>query len=492
MWPFNPSTAAVLLAAVNKSQAIIEFKPDGTILTANDNFLAALGYSLDEIKGRHHSMFVAPGEAESNEYRQFWTNLRSGQFQAAEYKRIGKGGREVWIQASYNPVVSGNGTVVKVVKFATDITQAKLVNADMAGQLAAISKSNAVIEFNPDGTIIRANPNFLSVVGYNLADIVGKHHTMFVEPEESRSPAYRAFWDSLRAGEYQAGEFKRIGRGNKELWLQASYNPIFDMNGKLLKVVKFASDVTAMVKERQRRAEAQAAINLDLEEISRLVATANDLSVRGADSSQQTSGNVQAVASGSEELAASVAEISRQVVHALKITDDAVQQAEHTNMVVSGLALAAQKIGQVVEMINSIAGQTNLLALNATIEAARAGEAGRGFAVVAAEVKQLADQTAKATSEIGAQISSVQTTTDEAVKAINSISGIIGQINSISSSIASAVEEQSSVTRDMSENMQSAARGVEAVTDSMTEIAQSSRMVDQATQRVRAAARAVG
>ncbi len=491
MWPFSPSDARSILDALNKSQAIIEFAPDGTVLTANSNFLNALGYRMDEIRGRHHSMFVAPDYAESNDYRQFWQSLRSGMFQSAEYKRIGKGGKEVWIQASYNPVLGSGGQVVKVVKFATDVTEQKLAQADIAGQINAISKSNAVIEFSLDGTIITANANFLSAVGYSLDEIKGKHHSMFVDPAETRGSDYRQFWENLRAGRFQAGEFRRIGRGGKEIWLQAAYNPINDMNGRPFKVVKYATDVTDMVQERQRRTEAQRKINTNLDEILHLVASATQQASSGASAATQTSGNVQAVASGSEELAASVAEISRQVVHALKITDDAVQQAERTNSVVSGLSQAAQKIGQVVEMINNIAGQTNLLALNATIEAARAGEAGRGFAVVAAEVKQLADQTAKATSEIGSQIASVQTTTDQAVKAISSISETIGQINSISSSIASAVEEQSSVTRDMSGNMQYAAQGVEALTKNITEIAHSAKMVDSATQRVREAARAV-
>lgn len=492
MWWNLKTDASAILAALNKSQAIIEFAPDGTILTANDNFLAALGFTLADIKGKHHSMFVDPVEVASPNYGRFWTDLRNGIFQAAEYKRIGKGGKEVWIQASYNPVTGNGGKVLKVVKCATDITQEKLKRADLAGQIEAIDKSNAVIEFQLDGTIISANGNFLSAVGYSLDEIRGKHHSMFVDAAETRTQAYAEFWNNLKSGRYQSGEFRRLGRNGKEVWLQASYNPINDMNGKPFKVVKYAIDVTGMVHERMRRAEAQKAINVDLEEISRLVMTTSQLSAEGASASTQTSANVQAVASGSEELAASVGEISRQVVHALKITDDAVHQAKHTNNVVSGLAQAAQKIGQVVDMINTIAGQTNLLALNATIEAARAGEMGKGFAVVAAEVKQLADQTAKATSDIGSQIAGVQATTDEAVTAINSISTIISQINGISSSIASAVEEQSSVTRDMSANMQQAARGVEGLTNGMGGIAEAATRVDVATQRVRVAAAAVG
>ncbi|MDR3373924.1 MAG: PAS domain-containing methyl-accepting chemotaxis protein [Ancalomicrobiaceae bacterium] len=490
MWPFSSSAAQYVLDAISRSQAVIEFRPDGTIMTANANFLNALGYKLDEIVGKHHSMFVEPTYAKSREYEQFWTALRSGTFQAAEFKRIGKGGREIWIQASYNPVTVG-GKVVKVVKFATDITSQKLRAAEFESQIGAINKSQAVIEFDLTGQILDANANFLSAVGYRLDEIKGKHHSMFCDPAFARSPEYGRFWDDLRAGRFQAGEFKRISKAGKDIWLQASYNPINDMNGKTVKVVKFAADITAAVVERQRRVAAQKDIIGDLEEIARLMDTAKGLVEAGSSESQRTSGNVQAVASGSEELAASVAEISRQVSHALAITEDAVKQAEHTNAVVSGLAAAAQKIGQVVEMISNIAGQTNLLALNATIEAARAGEMGKGFAVVAAEVKQLADQTAKATADIGAQITSVQNTTTEAVQAISSISNTIGRINEISSSIATAVEEQSSVTRDMSGNMQQAARGVETVSSSMAEIAHSAGQVDAAARRVRDTARAI-
>ncbi|MBC7734982.1 MAG: PAS domain-containing protein [Bacteriovorax sp.] len=235
------------LNAVGKAQAVIEFKLDGTILAANENFLATLGYTLDEIKGKHHSMFAAPGVSGSHEYRQFWDKLNRGEFDAGQYKRIGKGGKEVWIQASYNPIMDMNGKPFKVVKYATDITAAKMQAADFEGQLQAIGKAQAVIEFKLDGTIVHANENFLSTLGYTLGEIKGKHHSMFAEPEYAASVPYRAFWDKLNRGEYDSGQYKRIGKGGKEIWIQASYNPIMDMNGKPFKVVKYATDVTAEV-----------------------------------------------------------------------------------------------------------------------------------------------------------------------------------------------------------------------------------------------------
>jgi methyl-accepting chemotaxis protein len=204
-----------MLDALSKSQAVIEFNMDGTILTANANFLAALGYTLEEIQGQHHRMFVTDAERDSAAYREFWETLNRGQYQSAEYKRIGKGGKEVWIQASYNPLLRG-GKPYKVVKFASDITAEKLQAIDAAGQIDAIGKSQAVIHFSPDGTIITANENFLATLGYALSEIQGQHHRMFVEDKERNSHAYRTFWESLNRGEFQAAEYKRIGKAARK------------------------------------------------------------------------------------------------------------------------------------------------------------------------------------------------------------------------------------------------------------------------------------
>ena len=479
------------LAALDRSQAVIEFDMDGKILTANANFLAAVGYGLEEIKGKHHSMFVTPKERDSAAYQAFWTGLRKGETQAGEFHRVGKGGKDLWIQASYNPLLDRSGKPFRVVKFSYDITPQKLAASDWQGQLAAIDKAQAVISFNLDGTVIDANQNFLDVLGYRIEEIRGRPHSMFVEPKERESAEYRNFWAALRDGRFQAAEYKRIGKGGKEVFIQASYNPIFDLSGKPYKVVKFAVDVTAQVHERIRRAELQKGIDADLGSITLAVGQTSEQAGAAASASTQTLANVQAVAAGSEELAQSVAEISRQVSHALDIANSAVSQADRTNSTITSLLSTTQKIGEVVELINSIAAQTNLLALNATIEAARAGEAGRGFAVVASEVKSLATQTSKATEEIAAQITGVQTNTREAVDAIASISQVIGQINDISTNIASAVEEQAAVTRDMSANMNTAAQGVDSITRGMTEIAAATRQVDGAVRKVKQASQAL-
>jgi methyl-accepting chemotaxis protein len=241
------SDSKAVLDALGRSLAIIEFEPDGKIIAANENFCKAMGYELAEIKGQHHRMFVEPDYGRSSEYRDFWAKLGRGEFDAREYKRLGKGGKEVWIQASYNPVLNGRGKVVKVVKAATDVTSEKLRTAEFAGKLNAISRAQAVIEFTPSGEIIVANDNFLNALGYRLEEIKGQHHRMFVEPAYAHSADYREFWRQLNAGEFIAAEFKRFGKGGKEVWIQASYNPIFDMNNKVVKVVKFATDVTERV-----------------------------------------------------------------------------------------------------------------------------------------------------------------------------------------------------------------------------------------------------
>lgn len=424
-------TEASKIAAISRAQAVIEFKLDGTIVTANENFCKTLGYSLAEIQGKHHSLFVAPAERDSAAYREFWAALNRGDYQAGEFKRIGKGGREVWILASYNPLLDESGKPYGVVKFATDITEQKLKNADLAGQIAAIDKAQAVIEFNMDGTIITANTNFLGTLGYSLAEIKGKHHSMFVDPSERDGAVYREFWAALNRGQYQAAEYKRIGKGGKEVYIQASYNPILDLNGKPFKVVKYATDTTKQV----------------------LVRMGNE----------RVRGMMESVAAGSEELNASVREISEAMTKSRETAMSAVDQVASADAQAQRLTEAAQSMSGIVEMINNITGQINLLALNATIESARAGEAGRGFAVVASEVKSLANQAKQATDKIGQEIGSLNGISGDVVQALGSIKQAINSVSEYVTSTAAAVEEQSTVTNEMSTNMQRAAAEAAAI-----------------------------
>jgi methyl-accepting chemotaxis protein len=479
------------LDALDRSQGRIEFAMDGTVRDANKIFLDLVGYSLDEVRGRPHGLFVPPEERDSVAYRQFWESLRRGEFQARDFRRVAKDGRTVWIQASYNPILDRRGTPIKVVKFATDITAQTLRNAAYEGEIAAINRSQAVIHFTPDGIVTDANPNFLAALGYRLDEIKGRHHSQFMAPADRDSPAYAAFWKALGNGEYQAGEFRRLAKGGREVWIYGAYNPVLGLDGKPIAVVKFASDVTAQVADRMRRAEGQRAIDRDLGGITGSIADVSHQATATAEAAARTSGNVQAVAAGAEEFSASIEELSRHAVEAKSASDEAVIRAEEAGGIVAGLTSAADKIGEVVSVIRSIADQTNLLALNATIEAARAGEAGRGFAVVAAEVKALANQSSRATEEIGTQIAAVQNSTSQAVNAIEAIARTIAQLSEISLSVSSAVTEQAAVTRDMSVNMQTAAQSVELVRQNMDGIALAASDVDGSVRKVSAAARAL-
>lgn len=419
------------ISAIGRAQAVIEFNMDGTIVTANENFLKTLGYSLGEIQGKHHSMFVEPSMRDSAAYREFWASLNRGDYLAAEYKRIGKGGKEIWILASYNPILDDKGKPFKVVKFATDVTGQKLTTADLAGQIEAIGKSQAVIEFNMDGTIITANDNFLNTLGYSLSEIKGRHHSTFVEAGERDSAEYREFWASLNRGQYQAGEYKRVGKGGKEVWIQASYNPILDLNGKPFKVVKYAANTTAQVLTRM--------------------------------GNERVRGMMEAVAAGAEELNASVREISEAMTKSRQGATSAVEQVEAADSEAQRLNDAAQSMSGIVELIGNITGQINLLALNATIESARAGEAGRGFAVVASEVKNLANQAKQATDKIGEEIENLNGISGDVVGALARIKQAIQDVSEYVTTTAAAVEEQSTVTAEMSSSMQRAAAEAAAI-----------------------------
>ncbi|WP_299377519.1 PAS domain-containing methyl-accepting chemotaxis protein [uncultured Kiloniella sp.] len=469
-YKLNKIEMTLILNALNKSQAVIQFEVDGTIITANKNFVNALGYTLDEIKGKHHSMFVDPAYKNSAEYKQFWANLKKGEFQAAEYKRITKSGKPIWIQASYNPIIDASGKVTKVIKYATDITEQTLQNSDYKGQINAVNKSQAVIAFNLDGTIIDANENFLKTVGYDLREIQGQHHRLFVEEEYKNSKEYEQFWASLRQGEFQTAEYKRIGKGGKEIWIQASYNPIFDPDGNPFKVVKFATDITQQIADRHEATRVGQLVDDNLGKILEAVGDANQKSSAASSASTDTLQTVQSVASASEEFQASASEIARSMNTSRNDVKKAIDEATNADQLTQKLTEQALSMNSVVSVIQDIAGQINLLALNATIESARAGEAGKGFAVVASEVKALANQVGTATEQISSEIIGMQSVCDNVVENLNSIRNAVVSVEGSVTAVSGAVEQQTSASSEIASSMQSAATAVSEVNENLMSI----------------------
>lgn len=415
------------LEAIGKAQAVIEFDLNGIVQTANENFLNVLGYSLEEIQGKHHSLFVESQYANSFEYRQFWDDLRAGKYKAAEYKRIGKGGKEVWIQASYNPILDPNGKPIKVVKFATDVTANKLRNADFQGQLEAIGKSLAVIEFDLNGIVQNANDNFFQAMGYSLSEIKGKHHSTFVESSYSNSPEYKQFWDNLRAGTFEQGTYKRLAKGGKVVWLQASYNPIFDLNGKPCKVVKYASDITAAkemefaIAARQKQDELDAtAMRNKVNEILEVVGNvarrdySKKLTVAGED--------------GIGRLGEGLAKFFNE-----KEQTEIVEQARNERERAEAEEVA-RKVAIVLQIVNSIA----------------AGD----FTV------NTPDLGSDAVGQVGSALN----------QAIAAIASALQEVRDVSSTVSTAAAQLTSVSREISSGAQSQASALEETASSLEEI----------------------
>ncbi|MFG0233082.1 methyl-accepting chemotaxis protein [Achromobacter sp. 413638] len=409
------------IAAIHKAQAVIEFDLQGHVLMANQNFLDTMGYSLDEVLGQHHRMFIRPEERDSAAYAEFWDKLGQGAYDSGRYRRVRKDGTDIWLQATYSPICDKRGRPLKVIKYATDVSEQQQRQADFEGQLAAISKVQAIIEFELDGTILRANELFLDAMGYRADEVVGRHHSMFVTPEEARGAAYQEFWRKLREGRHDAGQYLRIGKGGRQVWIEASYNPILDAEGRPFKVVKYATDIT-------KRFTAAQTLRVTVQGLTENAERASQANTLAQD--------------------------------ACKVAEEGGRTVQDVVRTMSAITDSSRRISEIIGVMDGIAFQTNILALNAAVEAARAGPHGKGFAVVAAEVRSLAQNSAAAAKEIkglittsveqiqagAVQVQSAGSTMDDIVTSSHRVTEIMGEV--VQASLA-----QSSKLGDVTEDI---------------------------------------
>nr|WP_324258390.1 PAS domain-containing methyl-accepting chemotaxis protein [Cellvibrio fontiphilus] len=366
-----------MLKAMCENIPVIQFTPRGEIITANAMFLAAVGYQLHEIQGQHHRIFCDQQTRESPEYSNFWRDLNAGKANKGTYLRYTKDGSAIWLEATYFPVIE-QGKVTRVFKIAKDITEQVISSKNNEAIITALHKALAVIEFTPEGQVITANQNFLDAMGYQLHEVKGQHHRRFCDEEFYRHNPH--FWQELAAGNFKQGKFERRTKSGRTIWLEATYNPIFE-NGKVIKIIKFASDITERIQYAEKVYHTSQIAYQTSQETMQIAEEGELLLDRTATSSQAIAGEV-----------------------------------SHSSELIGQLLDESKKISAMVNTIRSIADQTNLLALNAAIEAARAGENGRGFAVVADEVRNLAARTSSSTLEIEEVVRRNSSLTEEVMK----------------------------------------------------------------------------
>jgi methyl-accepting chemotaxis protein len=500
-------------AAINKSHAVIEFQMDGTIVDANENFLKMVGYTLNEIKGKHHSMFVEDSLKNSDEYREFWAKLNRGENLSGEYRRVGKGGKIVVIQASYNPIADASGAPVKVVKYASDVTEMVKARVEAAKVWSMMEQAPVNVMFaGPDFKISYANlasiktlKKIEELLPVKADQVIGQSIDIF-----HKNPAHQR---KILSNPSNLPHRARISLGPETLDLLVS--PVYDQDKNYLGAMVTWEVVTEKIRmeqelkeaaERDRMAEEMSKILAQVNETATILSASaeelNAVSTQMASNAEETSAqanvvsaaseqvskNVQVVATGVEEMNSAIREIAKNASESARVSQNAVTAAADANTTVSRLGDSSAEIGKVIKVITSIAEQTNLLALNATIEAARAGEAGKGFAVVANEVKELAKETAKATEDISRKIEAIQSVTNGAVASIKQIGEVIAQINDISNAIATAVEEQTATATEMSRNVGEAAKGTAEIAQNISSVAQAAQNTTQGANNCQQAA----
>ncbi|MGQ2970672.1 MAG: methyl-accepting chemotaxis protein [Allorhizobium sp.] len=490
----NANKLADDMKALSATQAMIWFAPDGTILDANENFLKTLGYRLDEIVGKHHRIFCEDAIRQSPDYQRFWSDLAAGRFQGGQFRRQSKAGEDVWIEATYNPVYSG-GRVTRILKIASDITATKIVALHDNNRLRAIDQSQAIIEFEPDGTIVEVNDNFLNAMGYDRSEVIGKQHRMFCDPNYVGTSDYAGFWDDLRAGKFTSSNFVRYGKGGREVWIQAAYTPVFNSRGKVYRVIKVATDISGRMKAVKiigaaikKLAEGDLTVRLNdpvdavleatrldvntaahalddtlsgivhaVQALSDNATVINDIANGIATNGERQAATVEETAAALEEITTTIKDTTGRTQATTKLVGEMRSNAEGSGLVVKQattamgeIASSSKEIENIIGVIDEIAFQTNLLALNAGVEAARAGEAGKGFAVVAQEVRELAQRSASAAKDIKGLIAKASDAVQHGVSLVDktghALQSIVDQVQEIDGNvdaIAIAAREQS-------------------------------------------------
>lgn len=500
----QPAEDSLITALFNSHQlGFVEYTATGRVVNASGVFLKIMGYRLEEITDKHDSIFCDEVYAKSSGYESLWQKIATGEGVADALLRVRKNGQRVWLSATFIPVPDGAGAVRKVVLIVSDISDKKVEATRLRSQIEAIHLSQAVADFSLEGKLLLANKKFLNLFGYSLDELKGMSHGALCAAEYSRSAEHGTFWQSLCVGEYHAGEYQRLTKSGCTVFIRATYNPTFDIDGKPVGITLFAVDITADRARQQRvtqeLAEAASQLGVSSDELSIISSemvknaqqTAEQVSAV-SQSSVSITDNVQGSASATEEMVSSIREISRNASQAAQIAGEAVQLASENTRLVRSLGVSSNEINEVIKVISAIAEQTNLLALNATIEAARAGEAGKGFAVVANEVKELARHTAKATAEIGERIEGIQSDTGLVVTSIERISGVIGQIDLISSTIAAAVEEQTATVGEMSRSLEITAASTDNITKNISRVASAADATTRGADATRQAANELG